>query len=48
MAPNGGRSLRAVFVADGTGTIRAALPHYNPANLKQYEAIFKALGVDLG
>ncbi len=48
MAPEGRRSVRAVFVADGSGTIRAALPHYNPANLKQYEAIFRALGVGLG
>ena len=42
-----GRCTRAVFVSDRAGKIVEAIPHYNPANLSQYAAIFAALGLDL-
>lgn len=38
------RSRRAVFVIDRDGTVLLALPHYNPANLSQFEQVFRALG----
>ena len=41
---SGKRSRRAVFVIDIDGTVLLALPHYNPANLGQFEQIFQALG----
>lgn len=41
---SGKRSRRAVFVIDTTGEVLLALPHYNPANLGQFEQIFHALG----
>ena len=41
-----GRCTRAVFVSDRAGRIVEAIPHYNPANLSQYAAIFAALGLD--
>lgn len=37
------RARRAAFVIDGSGTIRAAQPWYNPANSDQYAALFAAL-----
>jgi peroxiredoxin Q/BCP len=40
----GKRTRRAVFVIDRDGTVLLALPYYNPANVSQYEAIFRALG----
>ena len=40
----GRRSRRAVFVIDRDGTLLLSLPHYNPANLSQLEAVFRALG----
>ncbi|HJN91815.1 MAG TPA: peroxiredoxin family protein [Dehalococcoidia bacterium] len=44
----GKRSIRAIFVSDANGVIVAALPYYNPANGQQYQAVFAALGMDLG
>ena len=44
---SGTRSARAVFVAGADRTIGAALPHYNPANLSQFQAVFEAIGLDL-
>lgn len=41
---SGKRSRRAVFVIDADGTVLLAIPHYNPANLSQYEEVFAALG----
>ncbi len=38
----GKRSRRAVFVVED-GTVRLALPWFNPANSSQYEEIFRAL-----
>ena len=40
-----GRCTRAVFVSDRAGRIVEAIPHYNPANLSQYAAVFAALGL---
>jgi peroxiredoxin Q/BCP len=40
---SGKRSRRAVFVIGADGTVLLALPHYNPANLTQFEQIFAAL-----
>ena len=45
---SGRRSVRAVFVADDEGTVVASIPYYNPANGQHYQAVFQALGVDLG
>ncbi len=42
------RSRRAVFVIDSDGTIMLALPRFQPNNLSQVEAIFRALGVEVG
>ena len=44
----GKRSIRAIFVCDADGAIVEALPYYNPANGQQYQAVFAALGMDLG
>jgi thioredoxin-dependent peroxiredoxin len=41
---SGKRSRRAVFVIDTDAKVLLAVPHYNPANLSQYEEIFAALG----
>jgi peroxiredoxin Q/BCP len=41
------RSLRAVFVIDHGGTILHAERWFQPGNTGQYEAIFRALGVDV-
>jgi peroxiredoxin Q/BCP len=38
------RSRRAVFVVDRAGTVVHATAPYTPANLVQYEAVFRALG----
>jgi peroxiredoxin len=40
---SGKRSRRAVFVIDIDRTVLLAIPHYNPANLSQYEEVFAAL-----
>lgn len=40
------RSRRAVFVIDRDGTVLLSLPHFQPANLTQVEAIFAALGAE--
>ena len=45
---NGTRSMRAAFVADAGGVLRAVLRHYHPANGEQYQAVFEALGLELG
>ena len=44
----GQRSIRALFVVDAAGTIKTSIPYYNPANGDQYQAVFEALGLDLG
>jgi peroxiredoxin Q/BCP len=41
---SGRRSRRAVFVIDRDGTVLLAEPHYNPANVSQLEAAFRAAG----
>jgi len=38
------RARRSVFVIDGDGTVLLAVPHFQPANLSQVEAVFAALG----
>ena len=43
---SGRRILRAVFVAGPDRVIRAAMPHYNPANPNQFQAVFEAIGLD--
>ncbi len=40
----GRRARRAMFVIDAKGKVLASLPYYNPANLSQYEEVFRALG----
>ncbi len=40
---SGKRTRRAVFVIDRDGSVLLALPHYNPANVSQFEAIFRVL-----
>lgn len=40
------RSRRAVFVIDRDGTVMLVLPHFQPGNLSQIEAIFAALGTE--
>jgi peroxiredoxin Q/BCP len=40
------RSARAVFVIDRDGVVLLALPHFQPGNLSQVEAIFSALGAE--
>ncbi len=44
----GKRSIRAIFVADGDGIVVEAILYYNPSNGQQYQAVFAALGMDLG
>ncbi len=44
----GKRSIRALFVADADGVIVASIPYYNPSNMGQYQAVFEALGMNLG
>jgi peroxiredoxin Q/BCP len=39
------RAMRAVFVIDAEGAILHARVPYNPANLGQYEAVFRSLGL---
>jgi peroxiredoxin len=40
------RSRRAIFVIDRDGTLLLALPHFQPNNLAQVEAIFTALAAE--
>jgi len=40
----GRRSRRAIFVIGQEGVVLLALPHYNPANVSQLEAVFRAVG----
>jgi peroxiredoxin Q/BCP len=40
------RARRAVFVVKADGTVALALPHFQPNNLAQIEAIFAALGAE--
>jgi peroxiredoxin Q/BCP len=41
------RSGRAVFVIDGEGVITHAEPWFQPGNPAQFEAIFRALGLEM-
>ena len=41
------RSRRAIFVIDRDGAVMLALPHFQPGNLSQVEAIFAALGAEV-
>lgn len=41
---SGKRTRRAVFVIGPDGTVRHAVPFYNPSNLQQFQEIFQALG----
>ena len=41
------RARRAAFVADPDGTIRLAIPFYQPNNLDHYQLVFEALGLDI-
>jgi peroxiredoxin Q/BCP len=43
----GKRSRRAVFVIDRGGIILHAEPWFQPGNPGQYEAVFRALGVEM-
>ncbi len=43
---SGKRSQRAIFVIDGAGKIVHAERWFQPGNPAQYEAIFRALGLD--
>jgi thioredoxin-dependent peroxiredoxin len=43
----GKRSRRAVFVIDRGGKVLHAEPWFQPGNPGQYEAIFRALGLDV-
>jgi len=40
------RSRRAIFVIDRDATLLLALPHFQPNNLAQVEAIFNVLGAE--
>lgn len=40
------RSRRAVFVIGADGVVALALPHFQPGNVAQFEAIFAALGME--
>lgn len=40
------RSRRSVFVIDRDGTVMLVLPHFQPGNLSQIEAIFAALAAE--
>jgi peroxiredoxin len=42
----GRRAQRAAFVIGGDGTVKLAVPWYNPANSEQFASLFAALGVD--
>lgn len=39
----GRRARRALFVIGRDGAVLLALPHYNPANISQYEQVFETL-----
>jgi peroxiredoxin Q/BCP len=43
---DGRRSRRAVFVIDRDGRLLLALPHFQPGNMSQVEAIFQAVGAE--
>ena len=43
---DGTRARRAVFVIDRDGLVMLALPHFQPGNLSQVEAMFNALGAE--
>jgi len=43
---SGKRSRRAVFVIGGDGTVLYVEPWFQPGNPAQYEAIFRALGME--
>lgn len=45
--PASNRSQRAAFVARSDGTIKLAIPFYQPNNLDHYQQIFAALGLDI-
>ena len=40
------RARRAIFVIDRDGTVMLSIPHYQPANLAQVEAIFATPGAE--
>jgi thioredoxin-dependent peroxiredoxin len=40
------RSRRAIFVVDRDGSVLLSIPHYQPANLSQIEAILAVLGAE--
>lgn len=42
------RAQRAVFVIGEDGTVRLAIPWYNPQNSAQFQEVFAALGLELG
>jgi thioredoxin-dependent peroxiredoxin len=44
---SGKRSRRAVFVIDRGGKLLHAEPWFQPGNPRQYEAIFRALGLEV-
>lgn len=41
------RSQRAMFVIDEAGTVAHAEPWFQPGNPTQYEAVFRALGLEV-
>ncbi len=43
-----GRAHRAVFVIGEDGTVRLAIPWYNPQNSTQLQEVFAALGLEPG
>jgi len=42
------RAHRAVFVIGEDGTVRLAIPWYNPQNSTQFQEVFAALGLEPG
>jgi peroxiredoxin Q/BCP len=42
------RARRAVFVIGDDGTVRLAIPWYNPQNSAQFQEVFAALGLEPG
>ncbi len=40
------RARRAIFVIDRDGALLLSMPHFQPGNLSQVEAIFAALGME--
>jgi peroxiredoxin Q/BCP len=43
-----GRAHRAVFVIGEDGTVKLAIPWYNPQNSTQFQEVFAALGLEPG